>query len=49
MVAILSYIDPITTLMLGALVLQEPMTATQCIGAVIVLGSTLAGKLTEAV
>lgn len=47
MVAILSYIDPITALMLSALVLKETMTTTQFIGAVVVLGSTLAGKLIE--
>ena len=38
--ALLSYIDPITAIVLSALVLGEPMTAMGILGSVIVLGAT---------
>lgn len=38
--ALLSYIDPITAIVLSALVLGEPMTPMGILGAVIVLGAT---------
>lgn len=38
--ALLSYIDPITAIVLSALVLGEPMTPIGILGAVIVLGAT---------
>lgn len=47
-VAILSYIDPITALLLSALVLKEPLTLLQGFGALLVLGSTLFSQLSAA-
>lgn len=40
--ALLSYIDPITAIVLSALILGEPMTVPGIIGAVLVLGATAA-------
>ncbi len=39
-IASLSYIDPITSLLISAVVLQEPMTFVQMLGGVLLLGST---------
>lgn len=44
-VAILSYIDPITALLLSALFLREPMGLTGIIGTVMILGATAASEL----
>lgn len=46
--ALLSYIDPVTAILLSALVLHEPVGLMSCIGAVLVLGSTLVSELSEA-
>lgn len=43
--AILSYIDPIVSVLLSAFFLQEPLSTGTIIGAVLILGSTLASEL----
>ena len=43
-VAILSYLDPITALMLSALVLHEKMTVYGVIGAVLIIGAALVSE-----
>ncbi|MBT9775943.1 EamA family transporter [Clostridium sp. MCC353] len=44
-VALFSYIDPITAILLSALVLGEKMNLLQAAGAVLILGSTLFGEV----
>ena len=44
-VAIFSYLDPITALVLSALVLHEPMTALGLIGAVLIIGAAIVGEI----
>ena len=44
-VALLGYIDPATAILLSLVVLREPMTALSALGAVLILGATLAGEL----
>ena len=43
--AVLSYIDPVTAIILSALVLRQPMTGQQVFGAALILGASLAGEL----
>ena len=43
--ALLSYIDPVTAILLSALILHERMTPLGVLGAALVLGSTVAGEL----
>lgn len=45
--AILSYIDPVTAILLSATILKEQLDFTTIIGAVLILGSTLICELTE--
>lgn len=40
-VAAFSYIDPVTAILLSALILDEKMGSTQILGAILILGSTL--------
>ena len=44
-VALMSYLDPITALILSALVLHEPLSPAGLAGAVLVLGSTILSEL----
>ena len=44
-VALFSYIDPITAILLSALLLHEEMKPLQMLGAVMILGATLFGEL----
>ena len=44
-VALMSYLDPITALLLSALVLHEPLTPAGLAGAALVLGATLLSEL----
>ena len=44
-IALLSYIDPVITIVLAAIVLGEPMTVYSVAGAVLILGSTLVSEL----
>ena len=44
-IALLSYIDPVVTIILSAIVLGEPLTVYSISGAVLILGSTMAGEL----
>lgn len=46
-VALISYIDPITAIILSAIVLDERMGVLEIIGAVLVLGATLISELPE--
>lgn len=46
-IAILSYIDPIVAILLSALVLKEPLGLYGAIGAVLVLGATLASEFVD--
>lgn len=43
--ALLSYIDPVTAILLSAWLLRQPMNAAQIAGAALLLGATLAGEL----
>ena len=40
-VALLSYIDPVTAILLSAFLLREPMTLFGVVGTVLVLGATV--------
>ena len=44
-IAILSYIDPLTSLAISTMIIGEQMTVLQIIGAVLLLGSTLLSEL----
>lgn len=46
-VAVLSYIDPVTAIILSALILRETMNGPQIIGAVLILGMTWLGGRNE--
>lgn len=43
--AVFSYIDPITSIILSALILNQPMTAVQAVGMFLILGATLFNEL----
>lgn len=43
--AVLSYVDPVTAIVLSALLLNQPLRPLQIFGAFLILGSTLAGDL----
>lgn len=45
-VGIISYIDPVTAVLLSALLLKEPLTIITIIGAVMILGATAVSELT---
>lgn len=45
--AILSYIDPLTAVGISVLVLGEPLTFTQALGGILILGFTLWNELSE--
>ena len=44
-VALMSYIDPVTAILLSALLLREPMTPLGALCAALVLGSTVASEV----
>ncbi len=44
-IALLSYVDPVITIILSAIVLGEPLTIYSIAGAVLILGSTMVGEL----
>ncbi len=44
-VAVLSYIDPVSALLLSALFLKEPLTAMNLVGAVLIIGSAMASEI----
>ena len=44
-IALLSYVDPVITIILSAIVLGEPLTVYSIAGAVLILGSTMVGEL----
>ena len=46
-IAVLSYIDPITAVLISALFLGEQLTMFQIIGGVLILGSTFISELKE--
>lgn len=43
-IAVLSYVDPLTSLMISALIIREGMTMQQLIGAALLLGSIWIGE-----
>lgn len=45
--ALFSYIDPVTAILLSALLFQEKMSVPQVLGAVLILGSTVVSELIE--
>lgn len=45
--ALLSYLDPVIAVALSALLLREPMTATEAIGALLILGAAIVAELPE--
>ena len=46
-ISLLSYIDPLTAMLISAFVLSEPTTLLQIAGGVLILGSTLFSELTK--
>ena len=44
-IALISYVDPVITIILSAIVLGEPLTVYSIAGAVLILGSTMVGEL----
>lgn len=46
-VALCSYLDPVTAVLLSALVLREPLGLAGAIGAALVLGAALVSELPE--
>ena len=46
-ISLLSYIDPLTDMLISAFVLSEPTTLLQIAGGVLILGSTLFSELTK--
>ena len=44
-IALLSYIDPVITIVLAAIVLGEPLTIYSITGAILILGSTMVSEL----
>ena len=44
-VAIFSYLDPVTAIILSTVLLAEPMSISQWIGAILILGSLLVSEL----
>jgi len=44
-IAILSYIDPLTSLVISTMIIGEKMALLQIIGAVLLLGSTLLSEI----
>ena len=46
-ISLLSYIDPLTAMLISAFVLSEPTTLMQIAGGVLILGSTLFSELTK--
>ena len=44
-IALLSYIDPVITIILSAVILGEPLTIYSITGAILILGSTAVGEL----
>ena len=45
--ALFSYIDPVVAVLLSTLLLREPMTLLNAVGAVLILGATLLGEIIE--
>ena len=44
-IALISYVDPVFTIILSAIILGEPLTVYSIAGAVLILGSTMVGEL----
>ena len=44
-VALLSYIDPVAALLFSALLLREPLSALNIVGAIMIIGSAAASDL----
>ena len=44
-IAVLSYIDPVTALLVSALILREPVTALSLVGAALIIGSAVVSEL----
>ncbi len=44
-IAVLSYIDPVSALLFSALLLREPLSALNIIGAVMIIGSTMVSEI----
>ena len=44
--ALLSYIDPVTAVLLSAGLLHEPLTGLTVLGAILILGSAMASEMT---
>jgi len=45
--ALLGYLDPVLAILLSALLLGEPMTLLQALGAVLILGAAIIAELPE--
>ena len=44
-VAILSYIDPVSALLFSALLLREPLSLLNIVGAVLIIGSAVVSEI----
>ena len=44
-IALLSYIDPVSALLLSALFLREPLSALSILGAVLIIGSAVISEM----
>ena len=44
-VALLSYIDPVSAMLFSAFLLREPLSLLNIIGAVMIIGSAVAGEM----
>lgn len=45
-IAVMSYIDPVATLLLSAVVLHERLSIFEIVGAVLIIGSALVSEMT---
>ena len=46
-IAVFSYIDPVSALLFSALLLREPLTVMNAIGAVMIIGAALASEMQQ--
>ena len=46
-IAVLSYIDPVSALLFSAVLLREPLSPLNLIGAVLIIGSAIVSEMPE--
>ena len=47
-IAVLSYIDPVSALLFSALLLKEPLSVLNIVGAVLIIGSAMISEIQTA-